>query len=300
MPAKKKSGSLANRYKKQHGLHHKHSGKYIKVYWPYLPVLMIVLFGISASIIILLDKPDTSVASASISINTLVNSTNKARQSAKLSPLKISSELTKAAQIKANDMAVNDYWAPISPSGVTPWQIIQTTGYKYQTAGENLAYGFNSASSLNSSWLNSPSHSENILNPNFSDVGFGVAVAPDYQNEGPETIVVAFYGSTNPPVTSTATHNDQTFTTASINQPNSQTIARAESLTNKNGTITIFVTGLIIGVFGCFLIVKHGLLLKKWAFESEELIIKHPFFDILLVVLLLGVASLNQTIGFIR
>jgi hypothetical protein len=41
-------------------------------------------------------------------------------------------------------------------------------------------------------------------------------------------------------------------------------------------------------------------MLKKFAFESEELVIKHPLFDIGIAFVLVGIASLTQTIGFIR
>jgi hypothetical protein len=299
MTQKKRTGSLTNRYKKQHGLHHKHNGKYIKVYWPYLPVFAIVITGIIASIVILIDKPDTPIASSNMPISSLLASANQARQSSHLQPLQVNSQLTQAAQIKANDMAVNDYWSPVSPSGTTPWQIIKSTGYPLKVAGENLAYGFSSADKLSSAWLNSQSHKQNILNSNYSDVGFGIAVTPDFQGQGPETIVVALYGSTSAPVSSNQT-NGQTFTSASINQPNNQTIARFESFTSNNATLSLFISGLIIGTIGCYLIIKHGLIIKKWLSEGEEVIIKHPFLDIALVVMIIAVAGINQTIGFIR
>jgi hypothetical protein len=301
MPTKHKPGSLTNRYKKQNGLHHKHNNRYLKVYWPYLPVIAVVLGGVIYSVIVLANKPDTSIASASISVNSLVSSTNAARQASGLAALQVNSELATAAQIKANDMAMKDYWAPVSPSGESPWQVIQSTGYQYNTAGENLAYGFSSAATLSSAWLNSPSHRQNILNSSFDDVGFGVANVPDYLGEGPETIVVAFYASDNTAKTiPSSSTNNEPFTSASISEPNSLAITKAESLTNKSSTITLLITGLLVGAIGCFLILKHGLLLRKWAVESEELIIKHPIVDMILVLVLVGAASLSQTIGFIR
>lgn len=304
MSKKRKTGSLTTRYKKQHGLHHKHSSKYIKVYWPYLPVFVLVMGGIIASIAILLSKPDTPINSnsiSSISITSLYNATNSDRQSSKLSSLQLNSKLDTAAQEKANDMAMRNYWSPLSPSGQTPWQIIQSTGYQFQSAGENLAYGFSSAQSLLTAWLSSPSHRENILNGNYNDVGFGVADSPDFQNQGPQIIVVALYASTNAPTAASlsASKSSQAFTSASISLPNSQAVVKTDSILSNNGIVTIFISGLLVGTIGCFLIIRHGMLLRKWAVEGEKVIIRHPVMDIILVILLLGIASLNQTVGFI-
>lgn len=302
MPNKPRQGSLTNRYKKQHGLHHKHSDKYLKVYWPYIPVLVLVLSGVFLSIAILINKPNNSLASTNISAPSLLTQTNELRKSSKLEPLQLNNQLTTAAQEKANDMAIRNYWSPISPNGQTPWQIIQSTGYHYQTAGENLAYGFSSSKSLFTAWDDSASHKGNMINGSFEDVGFGIARTPDYQSQGPETIVVALYGSTQPSATTLVSQNNtsETFTSASLSEPKNQAIVRAESFTGSNNNYTIFITGLVVGVICCVLVVRHGLILKKWAVESEELVIKHPFLDVLLVIMVVGIASLNQTVGFIR
>jgi hypothetical protein len=298
MPTKKRTGSLQNRYKKQHGLHHKQSDKYLKVYWPYIPVLMLVIVGISASVILLVNKPGTSIVSSNISAPTLLTKTNQIRKSSNLQPLTVNSQLSTAAQEKANDMAVQNYWSPVSPEGQTPWQVIRSTGYQYTLAGENLAYGFSNSSSLFSAWLNSPSHKENIENSNFSDVGFGIAKAPNFRGQGPETIVVALYGTTNT-TTPVSSDSSQTFTTASITQPKSEAVVRAQLYSSQSRTLTIFISGITVGIIGCFLIIRHGLILKKWALESEELIIKHPILDVLLVIFIVGLSILGQTVGFI-
>lgn len=297
MPGKTKKGTLTKSYKQQHGLHHKHSDKYIKVYWPYLPVLLVVIVGITASIIILFNKPTSSVASTAITAPSLLTQTNQVRSASSQKPLQLNYDLNTAAQEKANDLASYNYWSAISPSGQSPWQLIKSSGYPYQTAGENMAYGFNSSKALLSAWVSSPGHKSNIVNGNFDEVGFGIAHAPDFRNQGPQTIVVALYASTNVPTIKT--DNSGAFTSASLSQPTSVAITRAESITNKSGTLTIFITGLIAGSLVCFLVIRHSLVFKKWAVEGEELIIKHPVVDLIIVVLLVGVAILNQTVGFI-
>ncbi len=114
-------------------------------------------------------------AIAEISIQELLSLTNEKRKENALPPLANSPELSKAAEKKAEDMFVKNYWAHNSPDGTTPWFFIKESGYNYVYAGENLAKGFNSANDVVSAWMASTKgHRENILSSNFEDVGFAV------------------------------------------------------------------------------------------------------------------------------
>jgi hypothetical protein len=130
-----------------------------------------------------------------VSISSLLQSTNDQRAGNALGALALNSQLDQAAQAKANDMAARDYWSHNTPDGNAPWVFISSAGYHYQTAGENLAYGFDTSANTITAWMNSPEHRANILNNTYKDVGFGIANVANYQGTGPETIVVAMYGS---------------------------------------------------------------------------------------------------------
>ncbi len=54
---------------------------------------------------------------------------------------------------------------------------ISAVGYDWQTAGENIATGMPTPRSVVNSWMRSPDHCRNILNPSFRDVGTGVSPA---------------------------------------------------------------------------------------------------------------------------
>ena len=71
-------------------------------------------------------------------------------------------------------MFEENYWAHYSPSGKNPWGFIQSSGYKFTFAGENLARNFYTSEEVVAAWLASPSHRDNLLNPRFKDVGFAV------------------------------------------------------------------------------------------------------------------------------
>jgi hypothetical protein len=104
--------------------------------------------------------------------------------------------LTQAAQLKADDMATNSYYAHISPDGKSPLYWLQAVGYKYLNAGENLVIDRNTSEEAVDAWMNSPDHRENILRPQFTEVGIGVASGV-YQGI-PTTYVVEEFGTPYP------------------------------------------------------------------------------------------------------
>lgn len=131
----------------------------------------------------------------SFDIGSLLAYSNSQRAAAGESYLNLNGALDAAAQAKANDMVAQNYWGHYSPSGASPWTFISNAGYGYSAAGENLAYGFASSADVITAWMNSAEHRANLLNGGFVDVGFGIANSPDYVGTGPETIVVAEYGT---------------------------------------------------------------------------------------------------------
>src|SRR5947209_5774678 len=128
-------------------------------------------------------------------IGSLLAYSNNQRAAAGEGYLSLNGALDSAAQAKANDMVAENYWGHYSPSGASPWTFISNAGYGYSAAGENLAYGFASSADVITAWMNSAEHRANLLNGGYVDVGFGIANSPDYVGTGPETIVVAEYGT---------------------------------------------------------------------------------------------------------
>lgn len=183
-------------HRKRMGHHHRHSNHYLKTYWPYLPVLGILSLGFAANIWMGQLRHSVLGYATDMSVQSLLIDTNAQRSQNGEGSLTLNTMLNQAAQAKANDMAARDYWSHNTPDGQTPWTFITAAGYTYQTAGENLAYGFATAGDTLTGWMNSPEHRANILNTTYHDVGFGIVNIANYQGTGPETLVVAMYGST--------------------------------------------------------------------------------------------------------
>lgn len=181
--------------RKRTARHHKKTRTYGKAYWPYLPMVAIVAFGFLANTWITSLHRQVLSYATNMSLSGLLDGTNQQRSANGLGRLSINSQLNQAAQAKAADMAADNYWAHVAPTGETPWTFISNSGYQYKTAGENLAYGFVTANETITGWMNSPGHRANILNGAFTEVGFGVINVENYQNNGNQTIVVAMYAA---------------------------------------------------------------------------------------------------------
>ncbi len=131
-----------------------------------------------------------------ITTQKLYELTNQQREQHGLADLHYNSELAVAAQKKAQDMFAKNYWAHYGPDGETPWDFILGAGYKYEYAGENLAKNFLFSQGVVDAWMNSPTHRENILRNNYTDVGF--AVVNGTLNGEPTTLVVQMFGTPLP------------------------------------------------------------------------------------------------------
>jgi len=100
-------------------------------------------------------------------------------------PLARNRQLEEAAEGHSRELIADNYFAHVSPSGVTPVARIRETGYIPSTQvgyviGENLAWGtYNLATpqAIVSAWINSPEHLANILEAQYSETGIGIAPA---------------------------------------------------------------------------------------------------------------------------
>lgn len=106
-----------------------------------------------------------------LSADNIMAATNAQRSSQNLHPLVTNEKLNASACAKLDNMVQDGYWAHDNPNGTTPWSFIEAAGYKYQSAGENLAYGQMSTPEVMEAWMNSPKHKENIVDTKWMEQG---------------------------------------------------------------------------------------------------------------------------------
>ncbi len=273
----------------------KRNKHFLKVYAPYIPLLFLIGLNVffASNVLSPAKNNDVLAYATSISRQELLAETNEERQSTGEPALKLNPELSEAAQLKARDMSANGYWSHTSPEGKEPWYFIESAGYKYSKAAENLAYGFDSSSSVVSGWMNSPEHKANIIDSSLRDVGFGIVNIPDYQNSGPQTLVVAMYGRAAP---------SGAFSPASTLGQNTAPakISFAQSLTDGKTPWINLIIGLSLGASIMYLITKHLRSIRRALVSSEKFVIKHPILDATVLALAVLAAILSRTAGFIQ
>ncbi len=163
------------------------------------------LFGVSAILIavkafaflIPLMIPGASYADTlpaePITKTAIIDGANTARVAVGLPKLIADQRLALAAQTKAEDMAAKGYFSHTSPNGETALDLIRKADYPIHYAAENLAVHFVKADDVQQSWMNSPTHRLNIVDPRYKDIGIGVANG--YFERQETTFVVELMGS---------------------------------------------------------------------------------------------------------
>lgn len=108
-------------------------------------------------------------------------------------PLRQNADLQEAALEHSREMVSDDYFAHVSPGGLTPLERVRETGYVPNeqdgyTIGENIAWGtlqLSTPAAIVAAWVASPEHLANILDSSYRDTAVGVAPqAPPSLSDG--------------------------------------------------------------------------------------------------------------------
>ena len=156
-------------------------------------LLGVVLVAEGALVFNLLARQSGNGFLAAVIQSEILALTNAERAQNSVGTLKENTLLDKSAQAKANDMAAKGYFAHNGPDGKQPWGWITAAGYNYRYAGENLAVRFVDSRDVVVAWMASPTHRANIVKPNYTEVGVGLAQGM-YKGQ-PATFVVQHFGA---------------------------------------------------------------------------------------------------------
>ncbi len=117
--------------------------------------------------------PSSTPSGGSDFASRVVNLTNAFRNTNGLASLKVNSKLTTIAQTYSQTMATQDFVAHQSLDGSQPWDRMTAGGYKWVRSAENIAAGQQTPEEVVQSWIDSPSHRANLLDPQLKEIGVG-------------------------------------------------------------------------------------------------------------------------------
>ncbi len=84
-------------------------------------------------------------------------------------------QLFAAAAMHSADMARRNYFDHATPEGQRVGARAAAQGYNWRAIGENLAGGDRTVESVMRGWMDSPTHCQNIMNSQYTDVGVACA-----------------------------------------------------------------------------------------------------------------------------
>ncbi len=125
-------------------------------------------------------KVETSRLEMSKDEQTLLELTNKERAENKLPPLKPNPILFQVARAHSANMLKQGKMEHVL-DGKTPVQRVEASGYDYQRVAENIAATEQGTKQTDllpivmKGWMNSKVHRDNILKPNVTEIGLGIA-----------------------------------------------------------------------------------------------------------------------------
>ncbi len=120
-------------------------------------------------------RAKTEAPKAALTVEGVIEETNRHRAENDLPPLAENTLLMSAAWVKVNDMFLRQYFAHESWAGVGPGDLAENAGYEFLAVGENLALGnFADDKELVQAWMDSPGHRANILNNRYIEIGVSV------------------------------------------------------------------------------------------------------------------------------
>ncbi|MRG27861.1 hypothetical protein GIJ05_06750 [Laceyella tengchongensis] len=126
------------------------------------------------------NKPDVPTSNPSSFETQVVQLVNQERTRRGYKPLQMDAKLSQVARLKSEDMRDNNYFSHQSPTYGSPFDMMRKFGIQYTYAGENIAAGQQTPQDVMNSWMNSPGHRSNILNPNYTTIGVGFAKGGSY------------------------------------------------------------------------------------------------------------------------
>lgn len=194
--------------------------------------LLILAIGIlSFNAVIKIDVKAENKTEA-ITVENLLRAHNEYRKEQGLPELHLNNLLNISSQNKGQVMLDNNCWSHYCPPGKSPWDFFDNAQYNYVYAGENLAEGYYTIDTVMQAWINSKTHRDNIVKPEFTEIGFSILYG-NYLNNSNNVLVVTHFGATSEGVAVKSAQNP----ILEITSPKNNFVSPTESL-DISGTVS--------------------------------------------------------------
>ena len=129
--------------------------------------------NVNASTLKYMEQAKKLISTNSVDASLILKYTNQYRKEKNAKALTLDNELCQAANIRALEMAYNDYFEHMRPNGDSYWTVLNDLKINRYSSGENIAYGYDDAKEVSEAWKASKGHYINMVNPNYNKIGIG-------------------------------------------------------------------------------------------------------------------------------
>lgn len=121
----------------------------------------------------MLSEATTNATTYLSQVNEVLTYTNQYRAEVGAAALTLDTELTKAAMVRALEMAYANYYSHTRPNGSTCYTVLDEMNIEYWAAAENIAAGYGTPQAVSEGWKNSSGHYKNMTNTAYTKIGIG-------------------------------------------------------------------------------------------------------------------------------
>jgi len=250
---------------RQSTFQNKHKKNELHYFWPYIPLIALIIVGYSVIKIIHFSQIITT--NQSVTTQSLLNQINQIRQKNHLPQLQTTNQLNQLAK-NINHLLISNHE-----------NLNDITSSKQV----NISWGLSQVPLIIQSWKSS--NHQALFQASTKQIGLNI-------NQVNHQYLISAIGASNQNI-------HITFRVNSKPQSSSKTkpISIIYDLTNGfiANTYLIVMIGLLVIIF----VFRHFLLIKKTIQQSEKLIIKHLWLDFTIILLIIVAFLLMQNIGFI-
>ncbi len=274
---KKRNPKQTLQTKRRFGEHHKKTKIYHKIYWPYLPLLIIAGLLVIGGFNIVL-KNGTNFTNKQ-----LVAEINNARISKQYQPIRINPDLDNLARVLIDQLKNTNSNKALGQVALN----LRHTQSTYSDYGLNLAYGFKNNNYIVNGWLiNSPDR-QNILNPDYSQIG--LATKTINFNHKYQRVVFAILAPNK---------DNNVILTPFVNYGSkSLNLSSAAALGIRFSKTYLFITLLLILIIAVILIFRNYKKIANYLKKGEKYLLKHFILDIVLILIIALLSIILFSIG---
>ena len=274
---KKRNPKQTLQTKRRFGEHHKKSKNYHKIYWPYLPLLIIAGLIIISGFSIFIKN------GSNFNNQNLVNAINDVRTSKEFKPITLNPYLNSLASVEIdqiNNTTSNSALKQVANN-------LMNSKSSYSEYGLNLAYGFKNNNYIINGWLiNSPDR-QNILNPDYSEIGLATkTINFNHKYQRVVFAILAPQKNNNVILTPFVSYGSRTLGLSSV-----------AALGKTNSMTYLFITMTLILIIMVILIFRNYKKLNNYLKKGEKYLLKHFILDIILVLIITLLSIILITVG---